>query len=159
MAATLLSTTKTYNILLADDDKDDCLFFSDVLSDLPAETTLTIVKDGEQLMSQLANNIENLPEVLFLDLNMPRKNGYECLIEIKSHSLFKKIPVVVFSTSYDEEKANQLYEDGAHYYICKPTNFRDLQSAIQSALQLIQKSDARPTKQDFLITKLKSLLR
>ncbi len=158
MATTLLPMTKTYNILLADDDKDDCLFFSDILSNLPAKTSLTIARDGEQLMSELANNIDNLPQVLFLDLNMPRKNGCECLTEIKSHSMFNKIPVIVFSTSYDEEKANQLYDAGAHYYICKPNNFKDLQNAIQSAIHLIQKSEARPLKQDFLITKPKSIL-
>ena len=151
--------TQTMNILLADDDKDDCLFFSDILSTLSEDTSLTIVKDGEQLISQLAKNVENLPEVLFLDLNMPKKNGYDCLAEIKSHASMNKIPVIIFSTSYDEEKANQLYDNGAHYYICKPTNFRELQSAVQKALQLLQKSDARPPRQDFLITKLKTILR
>ena len=151
--------TQTMNILLADDDKDDCLFFSDILSTLSEDTSLTIVKDGEQLISQLAKNVENLPEVLFLDLNMPKKNGYDCLTEIKSHASMNKIPVIIFSTSYDEEKANQLYDNGAHYYICKPTNFRELQSAVQRALQLLQKSDARPPRQDFLITKLKTILR
>ena len=141
--------------MLADDDKDDCLFFSDILSNLPVETSLTIVKDGEQLFSHLAKSAEILPEVLFLDLNMPKKNGYECLAEIKSNTLLNKIPIIIFSKSYDEEKANRLYDKGAHYYICKPTNFKELQDAVHRALQLLQKSDERPIKQDFLITKPK----
>ena len=146
---------QTLNILFADDDKDDCLFFTDILSNLPFDTSLTIVKDGEQLVSHLVNNAANLPEVIFLDLNMPKKNGYECLAEIKSNTLLNKIPIIIFSTSYDEEKANRLYDNGAHYYICKPTNFKELQEAVHRVLQLLQKSDERPLKQDFLITKLK----
>lgn len=151
--------TQTMNILLADDDKDDCLFFTDILATGPVDTSLTIVKDGEQLISHLAENAEILPEVIFLDLNMPRKNGYECLTEIKSNSSLNKIPVIIFSTSYDEEKANRLYDHGAHYYICKPTNYKDLQWSVQRALQLLQKSDVKPSKQDFLITKLNAILR
>jgi len=146
---------QTLDILLADDDKDDCHFFSDILSNLTVETSLTIVKDGEQLISHLAKNAENLPDVLFLDLNMPKKNGYDCLAEIKSHASMNKLPVIIFSTSYDEEKANQLYDNGAHYYICKPSNFKDLQSAVQRALQLLHKSEGMPLREDFLITKLK----
>ena len=149
---------QTINVLLADDDKDDCLFFTDILSNIPVGTSLTIVKDGDQLISHLAKNGEILPEVIFLDLNMPKKNGYECLAEIKSNVSLNNIPVIIFSTSYDEEKANRLYDNGAHYYICKPTNFKDLQDAVQRALQLLQKSDERPQKQDFLITKLKPVL-
>jgi CheY-like chemotaxis protein len=71
------------NILLADDDTDDCVFFKDAITELSNTTQLTAVHDGDQLMNYLTDNLENLPHVLFLDLNMPRKNGLECLSEIR----------------------------------------------------------------------------
>lgn len=74
---------KQLNILLADDDSDDCLFFKEALRELLLSTNLTTVHDGEQLMQLLTNETNVLPHVLFLDLNMPRKNGFECLTEIK----------------------------------------------------------------------------
>ena len=73
-----------YNLLLADDDEDDCDFFKEALDELLLPTSLVTVNDGVQLMDFLSESgAENLPDILFLDLNMPRKNGLECLTEIK----------------------------------------------------------------------------
>ena len=63
------------HILLADDDIDDISFFDKALKELPVSVNLTTVNDGHQLMNYLSENLEHLPDVLFLDLNMPRKNG------------------------------------------------------------------------------------
>src|SRR5690349_17225741 len=109
---------KTINILIADDDKDDILLFNEALSELPLITSLTTVSDGEKLMQYLSGNTSNLPDMLFLDVNMPRKNGFECLIEIKKQSAFNNLAVVIYSTSFEEDKVTQFYENGAHYYIC-----------------------------------------
>ena len=68
--------------MLADDDNDDCLFFSEALEKIHLPTNLTTLNNGTQLMVELANT-SKLPTVIFLDLNMPRKNGFECLAEIK----------------------------------------------------------------------------
>ena len=76
---------KQLDILLADDDLDDCLFFKDALEDMPAYTKFTAVHDGEQLMQLLTHEKNGLPDILFLDLNMPRKNGFECLTEIRQN--------------------------------------------------------------------------
>ena len=86
-----MGPTHTINILLADDDKYDCLFFKDVLAGLPLSTSLIIVNHGEQLMDHLSKLSTNLPHALFLDLNMPRKNGFECLKEIRKQSFLKKL--------------------------------------------------------------------
>ena len=67
------------HLLLGDVDKDDCLFFEEALEELTLSTRLTTVHNGEQLMQLLAKKTEQLPHVLFLDLNIPRKNGLECL--------------------------------------------------------------------------------
>ena len=154
----------TIKILLADDDKDDCLLFKDALGELPLSTSLTTVNDGERLMQHLQIASANLPHVLFLDLNLPRKNGFECLTEIKKHSLLKKIPVVIYSTSYDERMSNQLFDSGAHYYICKPADYEELKKVIHRALLFIMESyvehgtTTRPPKERFLINKIKTPL-
>ena len=79
---------KPMNILLADDDADDCFFFEKALREIPMATQLTTVNDGERLMDHLSKNMEQLPDVLFLDLNMPRKSGFECLTEITENIYF-----------------------------------------------------------------------
>ncbi|WP_100615680.1 response regulator [Confluentibacter citreus] len=150
------------NILLADDDKDDCLLFKEALEELKLQTTLTLVHDGEQLMQLLANlptgrhgNSKDVFDVLFLDLNMPRKNGFVCLEEIKSNNKLKSLPIIIFSTSYEQSVADLLYKNGAQYYICKPAEFSELKRIIQEALLLIlQKNSAQPPKEKFLLKSL-----
>ena len=127
---------KQLNILLADDDLDDCRFFKEALEALPLTTKLTTVNDGEELMTYLLENTDHLPHVLFLDINMPRKNGFECLTEIKHHDKLKDLPVVMFSTSNAQDKINILFNTGADVYIRKPSNFAQLVQVIHHALPL-----------------------
>ena len=127
---------KKLNILLADDDTDDCLFFKQALEELSVSATLTTVSDGEQLMNYLAENSECLPIVLFLDLNMPRKNGLECLEEIRKNEKLKDLPVVIFSTSNSWDTINMLFKSGAHVYIHKPSDFTQLKQVIHHAIPL-----------------------
>lgn len=128
------------NILLADDDKDDRLFFENALKEITIPTQLKTVNDGEELMDYLGKSLEHLPDILFLDLSMPRKTGYECLTEIKENIKLKDIHVVVFSTSYSRDKvyeldlANKLFEIGAQNYIRKPGDFKQLRNIIELSL-------------------------
>ena len=134
---------KQFNILLADDDTDDCLFFKKALEELQLSTHLITVYDGEQLMKYLSENSEHLPDVLFLDLNMPRKTGFECLSEIKEDKKLRDIPVVMFSTSfpqdrnYEENMINTLSKMGAHHYIRKSGDFVKLKQLIHNALLMV----------------------
>lgn len=128
--------SKQLNILLADDDIDDCHFFKEALEALPQTTTLTTVNDGDELMNYLLENVERLPHVLFLDINMPRKNGFECLSEIKKNEELKDLPVVMFSTSGSKDKINVLFNTGADVYIRKPSNFAQLVQVIHHALPM-----------------------
>ena len=128
--------TRPINILYADDDTDDCDFFKEALKALPMSTNITIVKDGEELMSYLSENEERLPHVLFLDINMPRKNGFECLAEIKQSKKLKDLPVIMFSTSNSKEKITALFKNGAHVYVHKPSDFVQLIQLINHALPL-----------------------
>lgn len=126
-------------LLLADDDKDDCFFFKEALGEIPIFTELAIVHDGEELISYL-NDLDHLiPHILFLDLNMPRKNGFESLIEIKRIERIKQLHVIIFSTSIDQKMADLLYKSGAQYYIHKPPAFSQLKRLIHLALTVIQK--------------------
>ena len=130
--------TKHLNILLADDDMDDCLFFKHALEELPLSTQLTTVHDGEQLMNYLVENSSphGGTDVIFLDINMPRKNGLECLSEIKRDPKLKDIPVVMFSTSNSWDTINMLFKSGSHIYIHKPNDFAQLKQVIQHALPI-----------------------
>src|SRR5690606_1498089 len=107
------------NLLLADDDEDDRAFFKEALDELFISVKLTTVNDGVELMGFLSES-GNLPDILSLDLNMPRKSGFECLKEIKKMERLKHLTVIVFSTSLDMEIVDLMYEIGASYYIQKP---------------------------------------
>jgi len=141
-----------HNLLLADDDTDDCIFFKEVLEELHITTNLTIINDGVELFSYLSKNYSNLPDVLFLDLNMPLKNGFECLSELKMNEKLKHLPVVIFSTSFDMEVVNSLYEKGANYYVRKPAEFIKLTKVVQVVLDLVSKKNyTLSSKEDFIL--------
>jgi CheY-like chemotaxis protein len=140
------------NLLLADDDEDDCMFFREALKELPVDSSLKTVNNGEQLMSLLTTNPATLPDILFLDLNMPRKTGYECLSEIKFSDKLKQLPVIIFSTSLNHELADLLYEKGANHYIRKPGDFSKLKKAILEALTIISLNNSQKrSKEKFII--------
>jgi CheY-like chemotaxis protein len=139
-------------LLLADDDKDDCDLFKDALSELSITANLTVVNDGEQLMRFLNGENPQFAGMIFLDLNMPRKNGFECLSEIKSSPLLRHLPVIIFSTSFDRDIVNLLYNNGAHFYISKPNEFEKLKTVILYALSAISKNmDRQPDRENFVI--------
>ena len=110
------------NIFLADDDADDRDFFEDALKEVNIKTELTLVKDGVELMTTLEETVTEPPppHVIFLDLNMPRKNGYECLKEIRETPKLKNIPVVIFSTTSNEHTIEKTYSLGANCYVRNP---------------------------------------
>jgi CheY-like chemotaxis protein len=124
------------NILLAEDDEDDRYFFEKALKELSIPTHLSAVADGEKLMDYLFENSNHLPDVLFLDINMPRKNGNECLLEIKHNEKLKNLPVVMFSTTNSWESINMLFKSGAHVFIHKPGEFAQLKEVINHALPI-----------------------
>ncbi|MEN2487070.1 response regulator [Flavobacterium sp. B11] len=141
-----------YYLLLADDDEDDCLFFKEALDEITVSADLSTVHDGVQLINYLQNNILNLPDVLFLDLNMPRKNGLECLDEIKKDEKLKNLPIIIFSTSLDSEIVNNLYLKGASYYIRKPGEFSKLKNVIEKALTIASENNFKqPERASFIL--------
>ena len=124
------------NLLLADDDLDDCIFFKEALEELPLDYSLTMVHNGAGLMQRLSGDTAT-PDILYLDLNMPLKTGYECLEEIRNSKRLKNLPVIIISTSYDHMVANELYKKGAHFYIRKPGDFAILKKIIYDSILLV----------------------
>ncbi len=144
---------KQLSILLADDDTDDCYFVKEALNEFSLPTHLTAVHNGEELMQWLTNEVNELPDVLFLDLNMPRKNGFECLAEIRNNERLKQLPVIIYSTSFHREIAIMLYNNGANYYISKPSEISHLKKTVQDIVIRIAEEDiSQPAIENFVLT-------
>jgi CheY-like chemotaxis protein len=128
------------NVLLADDDKEDRSLFEQALKEIPLESNLKTVNDGEQLMDYLSADKSDAIDIIFLDLSMPRKTGFECLSEIKENEKLKDISIVVFSTSFTKDIyfeqgiKSMLTKEGADHFIRKPGDFEQLKSVIHNAL-------------------------
>ncbi|CAM4134060.1 MULTISPECIES: response regulator [Flavobacterium] len=128
--------TDFINICLADDDEDDRLFFTDAFDELRINTKVSTFNDGVELMNYLNNEDSILPNVLFLDLNMPKKNGVECLLEIKQNEKFSDIAIAIYSTSSSEEHIEETFINGANIYIKKPNDFEKLKKILSEVVTL-----------------------
>ncbi len=131
-------TGKLITILLADDDPDDRQMTQEALAESRLANELHMVEDGEELLDYLNRRNkyadlvkEPLPGLILLDLNMPRKDGREALKEIKAHPDFRRIPVVVLTTSKAEEDILRTYDLGVNSYITKPVTFDSMVDTIK----------------------------
>ena len=129
-------TEEYINICLADDDQDDRLFFTDAFDELKIKTKVSTFNDGVELMNYLNDADSVLPNVLFLDLNMPKKNGVECLLEIKKNEKFNDIAVAIYSTSSSEEHIEETFINGANIYIKKPSDFETLKKILSEVVTI-----------------------
>jgi len=141
-----------FRILLADDDEDDHFFFEDTLKKLKFNKQVEIVEDGEKLLNYLIQEKGKLPDVLFLDYNISRINGEECLIKIKKHPALKNLPVIMYSTYLNDDVADTLYKEGAHFFVRK-TDSKSLEKILHKVFTLlIVEKAARPERVGFVIT-------
>jgi len=124
------------HILLADDDDDDRLFFKDASEEVQLKTVFTVVNDGVELMDYLAKLEIRLPGLVFLDLNMPRKSGLECLKEIRADDKFKNLVVAIYSTSALEKDIDETFINGANIYIKKPNDFKALKTILDKVITM-----------------------
>lgn len=116
---------KNISFLLIDDDEDDRELFQMALENVDAEIQFTEASCGQSALS-LLEKATSLPDIIFLDLNMPRMSGRECLTELKNHPTLSTIPVVIFSTSSDPRDKKELMESGAVDFITKPSKTSEL---------------------------------
>lgn len=124
------------HVLLADDDEDDRLFFSDAFEELKINTVVKTVNDGVELMKYLLHNPNMIPHILFLDLNMPFKTGLECLAEIKSQAHLKDMAIAIYSTSASEKEIEETFVQGANVYIKKPGDFGTLKKVLGEVIAI-----------------------
>jgi CheY-like chemotaxis protein len=129
-------TEEYINICLADDDQDDRLFFTDAFDELKIKTKVSTFNDGVELMNYLNDADSVLPNVLFLDLNMPKKNGLECLLEIKKNENLNDIAIAIYSTSSSEEHIEETFINGANIYIKKPSDFETLKKILAEVVTI-----------------------
>jgi CheY-like chemotaxis protein len=121
-----------YCILIADDDIDDQYMIKQAFASINLTENVQTVNDGVELLDYLHKkgkykNIETLcPKIILLDLNMPKKDGRDCLKEIKANSKFNRIPIVIYSTSSNPDDITYAYELGASSYITKPYSYQEL---------------------------------
>ncbi len=123
------------NVLLAEDDEEDVLLFNTVLSELNQRIIVTVAADGILLMA-LLKQATPLPEMIFLDLNMPRKNGFECLREIKGNEKWNSIKIVILSTSSQPQQIENAYKGGADLYLAKPVSYTQFKKMMEKCLSL-----------------------
>lgn len=142
------------NILLAEDDDDDSDFFQDAVSEIPVKAKVIRVKDGIELMKELQHE-ESLPDLLFLDINMPRKNGFQCLTEIRESEKHKGLPVIIFSTSSASDIISYMFNAGANGFIIKPNDFNKWKTIIEKTIKLDwKKSKPHGSIKNFVISEI-----
>lgn len=130
---------KTKMILLAEDDDAHRFLFYKAVSHLPIDVKIIPVNDGVELMDYVLNDSNPLPEFVFLDINMPRKNGLECLKELKDHETYANIPLIVYTTSDEESDKLTAFQNNASLYLLKDGDIRSLTRIL---LLLLTKKEA-----------------
>lgn len=109
-------------ILLVDDDADDRKYFMEALQEIDPAAECSVAKDGQQALQLLNDPASALPDYIFLDLRMPKINGRQCLLQIKSDERLKHIPVIIYTTSRELKESEELKDLGAVHFISKPSD-------------------------------------
>lgn len=139
-------------IYLVDDDEDDRIFFEEALSEIPIANTILSFSNGVDLIAHLLTLSDRLPDVLFIDLNMPLMNGEECIIDIRGDDKLSDIPIVVYSTFCDDKQLENLKELGADRFLQKPNTFKRLKEKLVNVLKTFTPEHIPSSKSDsFLI--------
>ncbi|HLP53010.1 MAG TPA: response regulator [Chitinophagales bacterium] len=139
------------HIFLADDDMDDRVLFYEAIRLTTPSAKMTMANNGFELMEALLLHDTSHPPLVFLDLNMPIKNGHECLAEIRASDRLKNLPIIIYSTSSDPRDIDKCYNGGADFYIHKPTSFNDLLELVKIVLNLNRTTHIPPEKEHFVL--------
>lgn len=123
-------------VLIADDNESDRIFFREAFKEIKIKTVVKAVNDGEELMNYLSRRVNNLPNILFLDLNMPRKSGMECLLDIKRLDHLKHMAIAIYSGSTSEEVVEQAFVNGANVFIRKPNDIGTLKNLLEEIITI-----------------------
>lgn len=140
-----ISQEKAMHIVLADDDEEEYEIFKAVMEDLTVFTRLRYARNGDALMQLLH---EEVPDLLFLDIRMPCKDGKQCIREIRSNKAYDHLPVIVYSSFDDLPSINFFYRQGANLYVVKPDTIGSLRNILERILQH-DWSEQFPTSSDW----------
>jgi DNA-binding response OmpR family regulator len=134
-------------LFYADDDKDDALIFQEVIADISSQIKVHTVHNGNELC-ELLSLLQ--PDMIFLDLEMPDKNGLECLVEIRKMAAYTNLPVVVYSSTTRLSNIETAYEMGADLFFIKPYTYEELLSSLTTILRL-DWSEPSKVKEQYLV--------
>jgi CheY-like chemotaxis protein len=136
------------SIILADDDPDDLDLFKDAVKEICPKMMVRVAGDVQQLTELLNDNHFTLPDIIFLDLNMPGKSGKEYLQEMRNDMRLKDIPVIIYSTSANTKDIRDAYSLGANLYIRKPTAYSQLLCILEKALSINWRRHTAPSPEE-----------
>jgi len=122
-------------ILLAEDDEDDRYLFVDALNEIDRTIQCNTATNGKKAL-QVLKKSEKLPDILFLDINMPTMNGLDCLQKVKKDIRLARLPVVIFTTSRNAEDIELTHRLGANVFLTKPSNYEELKLKLEKILNL-----------------------
>ncbi|HZG26575.1 MAG TPA: response regulator [Chitinophagaceae bacterium] len=125
---------KARKILIVDDDSDDQVLLMEALHELDSSIRFQTATNGHHALELLNNNLHDLPNLIFLDLNMPRMNGVQFLHDIKKRQELRDLPVIIYSTSSDQKDIAETARLGAEHFITKPTGLSELKTRLKSVL-------------------------
>jgi DNA-binding NtrC family response regulator len=127
---------KNMKLLIVDDDADDRMLFIEAVKEVDENIECMTANDGQLALELLKNAAEDLlPDLIFLDISMPRLSGKKCLSEIKKDERLKDIPVIIYTTSKNVEESKELIEMGAYHFISKPSNAEEIYYLVSFALE------------------------
>ena len=121
------------SVVLAEDNLEHCFFFKKALKDVAPQVKFADVHDGDKLIELMDSYI---PDLLFLDLGMPCRNGVQCIREIRSHRTYDAVPIIVFSVTSDADAIQTAYASGANLYIIKPEEYSLLKLVLSNILSM-----------------------
>jgi CheY-like chemotaxis protein len=133
----------TRKILLIDDDPDDRGLFCEAVTEIAPEITCFTAQDGKRALARLQESEPDLPDMIFLDINMPGWNGWECLLKLKAHELYRDIPVIMYSTSSSEADRKKAYDYGAMSFFTKPPSYEGLKTSMRVVIKNLNNSGTK----------------
>ena len=129
---------RTKRFLLTDDDRDDRDLFSEALASIDPSIVYHWAEHGKQALNLLESMTIDLPDIIFLDINMPVMNGWELLKKLKQDSSYQHVPVIMYTTSSEARDRKIAMDLGAHCFVTKPDNFRSVRGLLQVVVDKIE---------------------
>jgi len=126
---------KNKTLIIIDDDEEDVMMLCDVVRELDNNIDFVIANNGEDALEKI-QALQSLPDFIFLDLNMPRMNGKQCLKEIRKNDNYSGVPVIIYTTSSSERDKVESAELGISHFIIKPNTYQEIFTVVESILQI-----------------------